>query len=124
LAEYRDFVEARGGTRDTRDDGADPYSAASYAAQYGIPIEDARELISKSGTHGQVKAQIYQHYLKGDQDFRDAAINAVTRPFAKEWSQAEQHAHNIANTTERTAQKLTEKLGRTTVKDFSGDMGL
>jgi hypothetical protein len=44
---------------DDRRDSERPYSAASYAAQYGIGVEDAQDLMSPSTNHGEVKRSIY-----------------------------------------------------------------
>lgn len=55
--------EIRGLTKDTRGPDDRPYSAASYAAQYGITVEDASDFIeAANGKHGQVLTQIFAHY--------------------------------------------------------------
>lgn len=69
----RSFVELRGGTADTRPDAGEPYSAASYAAQYGITVDDAEALVEQYGTHGEVKERIFKEYVC-DPNFRKEAL--------------------------------------------------
>ena len=122
MAEGLSWTEARGGTRDDRPDEGKPYSAASYAAQYGIPREDAEDLITEFSSHGEIRLAIYQKYLS-DEDFRYSSVNLVTRPFGG-WSEDEKRQYDIQMTTEGHAHEMTEYLSRNQVKDFSGDMGL
>jgi hypothetical protein len=54
--------EMRGMRPDDRPDSERPYSAASYAAQYGIGVEEAQDLMSPSANHGEVKRRIYRRF--------------------------------------------------------------
>ena len=56
--------EIRGIREDRRPDTERPYSAESYAAQYGIGIEDAEDLIAQAepANHGVVKRRIYRRF--------------------------------------------------------------
>ncbi len=107
-----DWSFARGGLPDGRPNDSDPYSAASYTAQYGIPIEDARKLVEASSSHGEVRRAIYERHLS-DPEFRTASLHAVTRPFKKEWSEEEQFRFDIVKTGEGTAKQIAERLGGT-----------
>lgn len=75
-----DFVAMRGGTPDNRDESEKPYSAASYAAQYGIPMEDVEKARAQYETHGEMKAWIYREILP-DPAFRARSVALDTRPF-------------------------------------------
>lgn len=78
----RSFPEVRGlGGAEDRAGPDNPYSAASYAAQYGVPREDVEDALRQYKTHGEVKQWIYREYLS-DEDFREASLNHETRPYA------------------------------------------
>lgn len=81
-----DLPAARGGTTDDRKDNQPAYSAASYCAQYGIPLEDIEERfghmtsIEDRPLHGAVISWLRARYLH-DRKFTKAAIALETRPF-------------------------------------------
>lgn len=55
----RDIPEIRGmSLEEERGDLEKHYSKASYAAQYGITLEDAEDVIATTSNHGQAKAAI------------------------------------------------------------------
>jgi hypothetical protein len=93
LVEYtggpkRDFVTLRGGTPDDRPLAEKPYSAASYAAQYGVPLEDVEDIlrhVSQKGenTHGEVRRLIYKEWLS-DGKFREESLEHKVRPLKRE----------------------------------------
>lgn len=83
----RDFVTLRGGTPDDRPLAEKPYSAASYAAQYGVPVEDVEDLlahVSQKGenTHGEVRRLIYREWLSGEK-FREESLSHNPRPLGR-----------------------------------------
>lgn len=78
-----DFVLLRGGTADERPAQEKPYSAASYSAQYGIPVEDALELLERCKTHGEMRQRIYREYLS-DPQFREEALSSSSRKLSEE----------------------------------------
>ncbi len=59
----RTVPEIRGMSRDNRNSEDDPYSAISYAAQYGITVELAEGFLARASTHGQVVRQINGHFI-------------------------------------------------------------
>ncbi len=50
-----------------------PYSAASYAAQYGITVEDAQDLIEAWSTHKQIERQIVAMF-RADPELKARAL--------------------------------------------------
>lgn len=79
------FPVARGGNKDERSPAEKPYSAASYAAQYGVPMEDVQDFLATRGgiTHGEVPHYIQKEHLS-DPEFRQAALNLKTRPYGED----------------------------------------
>ena len=65
--------ELRGMSPDRRPNGERPYSPESYAAQYGITVEDATDLIANGKSHGEVKRQIYRMFTN-DPELRQKAL--------------------------------------------------
>lgn len=63
------------GMRAPEKDREKPYSAASYAAQYGITIDDAEELLARSNTHEQVHRQIMAMYTNDPELKRRAMMS-------------------------------------------------
>lgn len=78
----RSFPELRGATRDTRPPHKKPYKATSYAAQYGVPVEDIQVVLDSGRlqTHGEIVDWITKEYLT-DPYFRERAMDLQTRPF-------------------------------------------
>jgi hypothetical protein len=78
----RTFPERRGLTQggSEREPHREPYSAASYCAQYGIPLEDAQDLVRRYKTHGEIRDRIQKEYLT-DADFRKQALQHAVRPY-------------------------------------------
>jgi hypothetical protein len=76
------FPEQRGITQgsEEREPQREPYSAASYCAQYGIPLEDAQDLVRRYKTHGEIRDRIQLEYLS-DKEFRKKALQHVVRPY-------------------------------------------
>ena len=60
-------------------DRTKPYSAASYAAQYGVKVEDAADLLERSGTHQQVERGIFALY-KQNPRVKDRALFRAPEP--------------------------------------------
>lgn len=50
-----------------------PFSPASYAAQYGITIEDAQDLVASSNSHPQIHRQILAMF-KADRELKERAL--------------------------------------------------
>ena len=69
----RTIPEMRGLTKDERADPEKPYSKESYAAQYGITVEDAEDLRIRYATHGEVKRAIYAMFSR-DEGLRRRAL--------------------------------------------------
>ncbi len=69
----RSIPELRGMERDYRPPGEKPYSARSYAAQYGVPLDLAERVVSSCQTHGSAKHAIQSAILK-DPDLKDRAL--------------------------------------------------
>lgn len=63
------FNEWRGASEDERSFADKPYSAASYCAQYNVPLEDIQQVIGGMSTHGDVVRWIYRDYVS-DPHFR------------------------------------------------------
>ncbi len=55
------------------------YSAASYSAQYGIPVEDAEEIRESCNTHQQVERGIFALY-KLKPDLKERALFREPEP--------------------------------------------
>ena len=49
------------------------YTAASYSAQYGIPLEDAEDLVGRCGSHSAVERAIYA-MLAADPELKRRAL--------------------------------------------------
>lgn len=69
----RTIPEMRGLTKDKRPDPEKPYSKESYAAQYGIAVEDAEGLRQQYRTHGEIKRAIYSMFSR-DEGLRRRAL--------------------------------------------------
>lgn len=64
-----------------------PYSAESYAAQYGITVEDAAEIRERSTNHQQIVRQITAMFTNNSELKRRALMlesGAETKPLSKE----------------------------------------
>ena len=68
-------IQQRRGMTPPPDDRTRPYSAESYAAQYGITVEDGAELREAFGTHGEIERAIFGMYRRSP-DLRDRAVFA------------------------------------------------
>lgn len=66
IPEWRGMIEIP-------DDRERPYSKESYAAQYGITVEDAREFLEQCETHTQVERMIFALY-KSDPELKRRAM--------------------------------------------------
>ena len=76
----RTIPEIRGFAAASKErDPAKKYSPASYAARYGIPLEDAEELVEQSHAHGDVERAI-NRVFSADPDLKRRALN----PFSEE----------------------------------------
>ena len=76
----RPIPEIRGFTPPSKKrDPAKKYSAASYAAQFGVPLEDAEELVAKFHSHAEVVRAI-NRLFSADPDLKRRALN----PFSEE----------------------------------------
>ena len=81
----RPIPEIRGFTAPSRERDPDKkYSPASYAAQYGVPLEDAEGLVGKFHSHGEIVRAINQLF-SADPDLKRAALD----PLADEKRKAE-----------------------------------
>lgn len=103
------WPELRGGTRDDRPNAEKPYSAASYCAQFGIPLEDARDLVAQYGTHGEILQCIYKEHI-GNAAFNEASRNAIVRPYSTARSAQEKLQASIDETSAERAEKLKVEL--------------
>lgn len=59
--------ELRGMPRPERSPVDKPYSVASYAAQYGITLELADEMVYRFSTHGEIVSEIKKQLLESEQ---------------------------------------------------------
>lgn len=100
-----DFAQRRGGTKDARSPNEKPYSAASYAAQYGVPLEDCQDMVKQYTTHGEVRQRIYREFLSSE-DFEEAALSHQTRPEG-EMTEAEKLLDDIQKTGEEDVPRYT-----------------
>ncbi len=66
-------VSMRPESREAERDRERPYTAESYAAQYGITIETAREMMERSTSHRQIVRQITTLFTS-DPDLRRQAL--------------------------------------------------
>lgn len=83
LQRNKTMLEVRGIAHDERSTADKPYSAESYVAQYGITKEEARALVERATSHGEVTATI-QRLFAMDSVYRERAMNFVVRPEARE----------------------------------------
>ena len=76
----RPIPEIRGFSAPSKErDPAKKYSAASYAAQFGVPLEDAEALVEKFHSHAEVVRAI-NRLFSADPDLKRVALN----PFSEE----------------------------------------
>lgn len=68
----RSIPEIRGMAPTPRD-RTTKYSANSYAAQYGITVDDAEEMLERCDTHQQVERMIFASY-KADPELKRRAL--------------------------------------------------
>lgn len=72
MFEGKSIPELRGMAPIPRDRVA-PYSAESYAAQYGITVEDAEDILERCETHKQVERMILAMF-KADPELKRRAL--------------------------------------------------
>jgi len=120
----RSVPEMRGATRDDRPDHREPYGPKSYAAQYGITVEDAEGLVARHGTHGEIKRAVYRMFSE-DEGLRRRALMLGRTPDESPTSAGEPplagEASDPRTPTEedegRAARLLTPSRGK---KDLGG----
>lgn len=61
-----------------------PYSPESYAAQYGITVEDAREIRERSANHRQIVRQINAMFIADPELKRRALMIEDAKPLTEE----------------------------------------
>lgn len=96
IPEKRGFVFQK-----TERDPAKKYTPASYAAQFGVPLEDAEELVARNATHHDVVRDI-NRLFSADPNLKARALN----PFAEEQERA---AKIRAKEEEARARRITEQ---------------
>ena len=98
----RPLWEIRGFTPPSKErDPAKKYSAASYAARYGIPLEDAEALVEQNPSHQDVERAI-NRVLSADPDLKRRALD----PFAEE---RERTARIRVRDEEAAARRIAER---------------
>lgn len=85
-------------------DPARKYSSASYAARYGVPLEDAEELVARNATHQDIERDI-NRLFSADPDLKRRALN----PLSEENAKIEEARSKDAA---REAQKQAEKRAK------------
>lgn len=62
------------------ENGGKPRNAASYCAQFGIPLEDIEQALKQYRSHDEVMEWLRKEYIS-DSRFRAASLALKTRPF-------------------------------------------
>ena len=73
MTEQPKTIQGHRGIKPPPEDRTKPYSAESYSAQYGITVEDAKELRETHPTHPEIERAIFSMYRR-DPGLRDRAI--------------------------------------------------
>jgi predicted HNH restriction endonuclease len=83
-----------------------PFSAKSYAAQYGITVEDAEDILQRCNSHGQVHRQIVAMFKN------DAVLKRRALMLDDE--------RNMTGEEKKTAAALLKRLGLASLPRESG----
>lgn len=87
----------------------DKYSAASYAAQYGITVEEADELVGNYGSHPEIHGAILRMY----------SADPARRQRAIQWLELEEQANNrlIEERERKQKEKKAAKIAEAEKKE-------